>query len=190
MKTFLELIKLAGGWYPGLYLKIDNPPYMQLVIEAMDESGPCGLPAVSVCSYAFPRAGRVEHPACRDGRQLIQRAQGRCQRLKVDTDAIKTKVRQEFAAKEKAKRTTEQAATRKESGLARGGPWDGICRPTIRTRKKRQGETVPVSPCTLIHDFRPRSPAAPPESSSSSGLPLRIGPSALLHILRASEQTL
>jgi hypothetical protein len=39
MKTVLELIRKAGGWHPGLYLKIDNPPYMELVIEAMDESG-------------------------------------------------------------------------------------------------------------------------------------------------------
>jgi hypothetical protein len=51
MKTVLELIKRAGGWHPGLYLKIDNAPYMELVIEAMDESGPCGLPAVSVAHY-------------------------------------------------------------------------------------------------------------------------------------------
>ncbi len=41
MKTVLELIKRAGWWHPGLYLNIDNPPYMALVIEAMDESGPC-----------------------------------------------------------------------------------------------------------------------------------------------------
>ena len=40
MKTILDIIKQAGGWRPGLYLKIDNPPYMELVIEAMDESGP------------------------------------------------------------------------------------------------------------------------------------------------------
>jgi hypothetical protein len=52
MKTILDLIQKAGGWYPGLHLKIDNPPYMQLVIEAMGESGPCGLPAISVAHYA------------------------------------------------------------------------------------------------------------------------------------------
>lgn len=51
MKTVLELIKRAGGWHQGLYLKIDNPPYMELVIEAMAESGPCGLPAISVAHY-------------------------------------------------------------------------------------------------------------------------------------------
>jgi hypothetical protein len=46
-----RILQKAGGWHPGLYLKIDNPPYMELVIEAMDESGPMGLPAISVCHY-------------------------------------------------------------------------------------------------------------------------------------------
>jgi hypothetical protein len=51
MKTLLDLLKKAGGWHHGLYLKIDNPPYLELVIEAMDESGPLGLPALSVAHY-------------------------------------------------------------------------------------------------------------------------------------------
>jgi hypothetical protein len=51
MKTILAILQKAGGWHPGLYLKIDNAPYQELVIEAMDESGPCGLPALSVCRY-------------------------------------------------------------------------------------------------------------------------------------------
>ncbi len=45
MQTVLDILKRAGGWHPGLSLKIENQPYMALVIEAMDESGPCGLPA-------------------------------------------------------------------------------------------------------------------------------------------------
>lgn len=49
MKTILAILQKAGGWHPGLYLKIDNPPYMELVIEVMDESGPCGFPAISIC---------------------------------------------------------------------------------------------------------------------------------------------
>ena len=43
MQTILRILKQAGGWHHGLYLKIENPPYMALVIEATDESGPCGL---------------------------------------------------------------------------------------------------------------------------------------------------
>ena len=62
MKTILELIKRAGGWHPGLYLKIDNPPYMQLVIESMDESGPCGLPAISVAHYGEQNGDLMRDP--------------------------------------------------------------------------------------------------------------------------------
>jgi hypothetical protein len=53
MKTILDILKKAGGWHSDLYLKIDNPPYMELVIEAMDESGPLGLPALSVAHYGL-----------------------------------------------------------------------------------------------------------------------------------------
>src|ERR1700745_1698418 len=62
MKTVLELIKRAGGWHPGLYLKIDNPPYMALVIEATDESGPCGLPSISVAHYGEQNGDRMRDP--------------------------------------------------------------------------------------------------------------------------------
>lgn len=51
MKTILAILHKAGGWRPNLYLKVENPPYMELVIEATDESGPCGLPSLSVAHY-------------------------------------------------------------------------------------------------------------------------------------------
>jgi len=60
MQTILQILKMAGGWHPGLYLKIDNAPYMELVIEAMDESGPMGLPALSVAHYGEQNG---DHPA-------------------------------------------------------------------------------------------------------------------------------
>jgi hypothetical protein len=62
MQTILDILKKAGGWHPGLYLKIDNPPYMQLVIEAMDESGPCGLPALSVAHYGEQNGDAMRDP--------------------------------------------------------------------------------------------------------------------------------
>jgi hypothetical protein len=62
MKTILDILKKAGGWHPGLYLKIDNPPYMELVIEAIDESGPCGLPAISVCHYGAQNGDAMRDP--------------------------------------------------------------------------------------------------------------------------------
>jgi hypothetical protein len=51
MKTILNILRKAGGWRPSLYVRIENPPYLPLVIEAVDESGPLGLPVLSVCHY-------------------------------------------------------------------------------------------------------------------------------------------
>ena len=33
MKTILAILVKAGGWRPDLYLKIENPPYMELVFS-------------------------------------------------------------------------------------------------------------------------------------------------------------
>ena len=62
MQTILGILKQAGGWHHGLYLKIENPPYMALVIEATDESGPCGLPAISVCHYGEQNGDLMRDP--------------------------------------------------------------------------------------------------------------------------------
>ena len=62
MKTILAILKRAGGWHHGLYLRVENPPYMALVIEASDESGPCGLPALSVCHYGEQNGHAMRDP--------------------------------------------------------------------------------------------------------------------------------
>jgi hypothetical protein len=62
MQTILDILRKAGGWHPGLYLKIDNPPYLELVIEAMDESGPMGLPAISVAHYGQQNGDPMRDP--------------------------------------------------------------------------------------------------------------------------------
>ena len=62
MQTILHIIKAAGGWYPGLSLKIDNAPFMPLVIEGMDESGPMGLPAISVAHYGEQNGDLMRDP--------------------------------------------------------------------------------------------------------------------------------
>ena len=61
MDTLLRILREAGGWNHGLHVHIENPPYMALVIEAMDESGPCGLLAISVAHY-----GQLNGDAMRD----------------------------------------------------------------------------------------------------------------------------
>ena len=62
MKTILHILKQAGSWHHGLYLKIENQPFMALVIEATDESGPCGLPAISVCHYGEQNGDAMRDP--------------------------------------------------------------------------------------------------------------------------------
>jgi hypothetical protein len=62
MQTILDILKKAGGWHPGLYLKIENPPYLELVIEAMDGSGPLGFPAISVAHYGHQNGDPMRDP--------------------------------------------------------------------------------------------------------------------------------
>lgn len=62
MKTILAIIEKAGGWRPSLYVKIENLPYMELVIEATDESGPRGLPALSVAHYGLQNGDLMRDP--------------------------------------------------------------------------------------------------------------------------------
>jgi len=62
MQTILQILKRAGGWYPGLSLKIENLPYMALVIEALGESGPMGLPALSVAHYGEQNGDLMRDP--------------------------------------------------------------------------------------------------------------------------------
>jgi hypothetical protein len=74
MQTVLRILKQAGGWHHGLYLKIENPPYMALVIEATDESGPCGLPALrSECTgLARTVSGPPVWPPARSASLLLR----------------------------------------------------------------------------------------------------------------------
>ena len=62
MQTILRILEWAGGYRPTLYLKIENPPYMALVIEATPEPGPQGLPAVSVAHYGEQNGDLMRDP--------------------------------------------------------------------------------------------------------------------------------
>ena len=61
MQTILRIIERAGGWNPGLFLKIENDPYMALVIEAIEE-GPSRLPAVSITHYGEQNGDLMRDP--------------------------------------------------------------------------------------------------------------------------------
>ncbi len=62
METVLRILRAAGGWQHGLHLHINNPPYMALVIEAIDEAGPCGLPSISVAHYGEQNGDAMRDP--------------------------------------------------------------------------------------------------------------------------------
>ena len=62
MKTILAILKQAGGWHHGLSLKIENPPYMALVIEATPEPGPLGLPGLSIAHYGLQNGDPMRDP--------------------------------------------------------------------------------------------------------------------------------
>jgi hypothetical protein len=62
MQTILHILRQAGGWHHGVHLKIENPPYLELVIEAMDESGPMGLPTLSVAHYGLQNGDLMRDP--------------------------------------------------------------------------------------------------------------------------------
>ena len=61
MQTILRIIERAGGWNPGLFLKIENAPFMALTIEAIEE-GPSGLPTVSVTHYGEQNGDLMRDP--------------------------------------------------------------------------------------------------------------------------------
>jgi hypothetical protein len=62
MQTLLRILERAGGYRPTLYLKIENPPYVALVIEATPEPGPLGLPAISVAHYGEQNGDLMRDP--------------------------------------------------------------------------------------------------------------------------------
>jgi uncharacterized protein DUF6908 len=51
MQTLLHIVEKAGRFRPSLYLSIENPPFLALVVEALDELWPLGLPAISLAHY-------------------------------------------------------------------------------------------------------------------------------------------
>lgn len=62
MQTILQILQRAGGFRPALYLKIENSPYMALVIEATPEPGPLGLPAISIAHYGKQNGDLMRDP--------------------------------------------------------------------------------------------------------------------------------
>jgi hypothetical protein len=51
MRTVALILEAASPLEPGFHIKIDNPPYMALVIEDIQQPGPNGLASISVAHY-------------------------------------------------------------------------------------------------------------------------------------------
>lgn len=62
MRTLLRILERAGGYRPTLYLKIENPPYLALVVEAVSEPGPFNLPALSLAHYGEQNGDLMRAP--------------------------------------------------------------------------------------------------------------------------------
>jgi hypothetical protein len=62
MQTILRILEKAGGFRPSLYLNIENPPYMALVIEATPQPGPLGLPGLSIAHYGKQNGDPMRDP--------------------------------------------------------------------------------------------------------------------------------
>ena len=62
MKTILQLLEKAGGYRRELYVRVENPPYQPLVIEAIPEPGPVGLRCLSVAHYGDQNGDLMRDP--------------------------------------------------------------------------------------------------------------------------------
>ena len=62
MQIIVHILQEVGVWHPGLYLEIENPSYMALVIEAVDEFGPSGQPTISVAHYGEQNGDLTRDP--------------------------------------------------------------------------------------------------------------------------------
>jgi len=62
MKTVLQILAAVGGFRRDIYLRIENPPYMTLVIEATPEPGPLGAPAISIAHYGEQNGDLMRDP--------------------------------------------------------------------------------------------------------------------------------
>lgn len=62
METILRILERAGGYRSTLYLRVENLPYMVLIIEAMPEPGPLGLAAISIAHYGEQNGDLMRDP--------------------------------------------------------------------------------------------------------------------------------
>jgi len=62
MKTVLQIIEEAGGLATFTRTRIENPPFMPLVIESLGKRGPNGHPALSIAHYGEQNGDAIRNP--------------------------------------------------------------------------------------------------------------------------------
>jgi Domain of unknown function (DUF6908) len=62
MKTVAVILELAAPLTAGFHIRIENEPWMTLVIEDTQERGPNGLPAISVAHYGEQNGDLMRDP--------------------------------------------------------------------------------------------------------------------------------
>jgi hypothetical protein len=62
MKTVLQIIEETGGLDTFTWTRIENPPFMALVIEALGERGPNGHRALSIAHYGDQNGDAMRDP--------------------------------------------------------------------------------------------------------------------------------
>jgi len=62
MKTVATILELAAPLQAGFHIRIENEPWMTLVIEDTQERGPNGLPAISVAHYGEQNGDLMRDP--------------------------------------------------------------------------------------------------------------------------------
>jgi hypothetical protein len=62
MKTVATILELAAPLQAGFHIRIENEPWMTLVIEDTQECGPNGLPAISVAHYGEQNGDLIRDP--------------------------------------------------------------------------------------------------------------------------------
>ena len=62
MKTIAKILELAAPLEQGFHIKIENEPWMALVIEDIQETGPHGFPVISVAHYGEQNGDPMRDP--------------------------------------------------------------------------------------------------------------------------------
>jgi hypothetical protein len=62
MRTVFQIVKEAGGLENFNWVRIENPPFMPLVIESLAEPGPNGHRALSIAHYGEQNGDTMRDP--------------------------------------------------------------------------------------------------------------------------------